>query len=273
MSATTDVLEVPGAGLYYQVQGSGPVLLLIPGAGGDAGVYDEVAGLLADSFTVLTYDRRGNSRSALHTSAEALSVADQSDDARRLIQALGSDPAYVMGSGAGAVIAFDLIARYPDVVRLLIAHDPGVLDVLPDAQAQRDRANQMTAFYLREGPAAAAEKLLAAVGAHQPDATSTLNTELAQRLTGNPELTFVHETRMICSAATDIPALASAASRIVIAVGSAQPTSHPYRSGRIIAELTGATFVEVPGDHWIFLTAPTVFAATLREILTEPRRT
>jgi pimeloyl-ACP methyl ester carboxylesterase len=55
-----------GCELYFERRGSGPPLLLIVGGGGDCGYYEEVAGILADEFTVLSYDRRGNSRSILH---------------------------------------------------------------------------------------------------------------------------------------------------------------------------------------------------------------
>src|SRR5712692_9919310 len=59
----TDSLKVPGANLYYEVRGSGPVLLLVCGGIYDAAGYAGLAGPLADRYTVVTYDRRGNSRS------------------------------------------------------------------------------------------------------------------------------------------------------------------------------------------------------------------
>jgi pimeloyl-ACP methyl ester carboxylesterase len=59
----TDTLQVPGATLYYEVSGSGPMLLLIPGGPADAGVFADLAGFLADRYTVVAYDPRGNSRS------------------------------------------------------------------------------------------------------------------------------------------------------------------------------------------------------------------
>jgi pimeloyl-ACP methyl ester carboxylesterase len=51
-----------GTELYHEVRGSGPPVLLIMGATGDGGHFDTVADLLADEFTVVIYDRRGNGR-------------------------------------------------------------------------------------------------------------------------------------------------------------------------------------------------------------------
>ncbi|GAA1246803.1 hypothetical protein GCM10009676_36270 [Prauserella halophila] len=59
------ILHVPGARLYYEVRGDGPLLVLIPGAPGNARVFTALADQLAQRYTVLTYDRRGFSRSVL----------------------------------------------------------------------------------------------------------------------------------------------------------------------------------------------------------------
>ena len=62
---TVDTLPVPGASLYYKVQGSGPLLLMLQGGDGDAEGSDGVAAHLIDRYTVVSYDRRGLSRSKL----------------------------------------------------------------------------------------------------------------------------------------------------------------------------------------------------------------
>ena len=60
-----DTLKVRGASLHYKVQGSGPVLLIIPGMPADAGFYSVLARQLTDTYTVVAYDPRGISRSRL----------------------------------------------------------------------------------------------------------------------------------------------------------------------------------------------------------------
>ena len=90
-----------GTDLYYEVRGSGPPLLLIMGATGQGGVFDEFADLLAAEFTVVTYDRRGNGRSAAPADWDKTSPEQQADDAVALLHALGLAPAAVFGTSSG----------------------------------------------------------------------------------------------------------------------------------------------------------------------------
>src|SRR5258706_16376009 len=90
-------LQLPGATLYYEMRGSGPVLLLIAGGAADAGAFEDLASLLAHDYTIVTYDPRGNSRSSLDGPPEDQQIEVHSDDARRLLcsataraQSLGS---------------------------------------------------------------------------------------------------------------------------------------------------------------------------------------
>src|SRR5919106_862322 len=91
-------LKVPGATLYYEVRGSGPVLLCISGGPTDAGMFSDLASRLADRYTVVCYDQRGHSRSALDSEPEDIPVALHADDAAAILAALGDEPAYVYGS-------------------------------------------------------------------------------------------------------------------------------------------------------------------------------
>ena len=108
---------VDGAELYYEVRGSGPPVLLIMGATGDGGHFDALADLLADEFTVVSYDRRGNGRSPVPTGWQTTSPEEQADDAAALLDALGTGPAAVFGTSSGGVFALCLLVRHPEVVR------------------------------------------------------------------------------------------------------------------------------------------------------------
>jgi len=112
MQATrTNTLRVPGAELYFEVRGSGPVLLLICGGVYDAAGYAGLAEQLADRYTVVTYDRRGNSRSPLDGAPEHQRIEVHGDDAHRLLSAVGvtaDRPAHVFGNSSGATIGLEL---------------------------------------------------------------------------------------------------------------------------------------------------------------------
>ncbi len=130
-SIQSDMLRVPGAGLAYTLQGSGPLLLLIAGGGGLGGGFQGVADYLADWYKVVTYDRRGIGQSALEHPTENVSLEMQSDDAHYLLAHLSAEAAYVFGSSAGALIGLDLVTRYAGQVRVLVAHEPPAVYLLP----------------------------------------------------------------------------------------------------------------------------------------------
>ena len=97
----TGTLEVPGATLYYEIRGSGPVLLCITGGPTDAGLFSDLARRLTGRYTVVTYDQRGHSRSTLDGEPEDIPVAIHADDAAALLEGVGDEPAYVYGSSGG----------------------------------------------------------------------------------------------------------------------------------------------------------------------------
>src|SRR2546427_2920384 len=119
--ATANTVKVPGATLYYEVRGTGPALVAIPGGPTDAGMLTALADQLADRYTVVTYEPRGHSRSVLDGAPEDVSVELHADDAARLIDAVGGEPAYVLGSSGGGTIGLALITRHAEKVKKLVA--------------------------------------------------------------------------------------------------------------------------------------------------------
>ena len=123
--------------LYYELRGSGPALLFIAGAGGDAGSFQAVAERLANEYTVVTYDRRGHSRSARAGDRAPTSVEEQADDAGGLLDELHMPPALVFGTSSGALIALCVGLRHPELVSGVLAHEPPKITVLPSREAVR----------------------------------------------------------------------------------------------------------------------------------------
>lgn len=126
----TGRVTIEGDDLYFEVRGSGPPVLMIAGAQGDAGFYTAPAALLADEFPVITYDRRGNSRSTRRVTR--FDITQQARDAVAVLRAAGHDSAMVFGNSAGAIIALEMAARFPRSVRAVIAHEPPILTMEPD---------------------------------------------------------------------------------------------------------------------------------------------
>ena len=129
------LLTVPGARLYYETHGSGPLLLMIPGAPGTAKVFTGVTDHLAAHYTVVTYDRRGFSRSPLDGPQEyEYRLGTDADDVRRLIEHVSDEPATVFGSSSGGVVALAVLTHHPVVVHTLVPFEPVAVRQLPDGQ-------------------------------------------------------------------------------------------------------------------------------------------
>ncbi len=127
-------LTVPGAQLYFEVIGDGPLLIMIPGAAGTGEVFRPLIGPLAEQYQVVTYDRRGFSRSELDGPQDYDHRLDtDADDVRRLIEELTDKPAIVFGNSSGAIVALEVLIRFPQWVDTVVAHEPPVVNLLPDA--------------------------------------------------------------------------------------------------------------------------------------------
>ncbi|MDO3634589.1 alpha/beta fold hydrolase [Mycolicibacterium arseniciresistens] len=128
-------LDVPGAQLYYETRGNGPLFVIVPGASGVSDSFRKVATHLADHYTVMLYDRRGFSRSQLDGPQDyANRLHTDADDVRRLIQHLTDAPATVFGASSGAIVALDVLTRHPAVVSTVVPFEPPVVLQLSDGQ-------------------------------------------------------------------------------------------------------------------------------------------
>ena len=113
-------LEVPGARLYYETYGSGPLMLMVPGASGAGDGFKRVTEYLAARYIVVVNDRRGFSRSRLDGRQDYThrSLTD-ADDVRRLIEHLIDESATIFGTSSGAIVALEVLTCHPAVVRTL----------------------------------------------------------------------------------------------------------------------------------------------------------
>ncbi|WP_433685016.1 alpha/beta fold hydrolase [Nocardia sp. CA-119907] len=272
----TETLAVPGATLYYEVRGSGPVLLLLPGSGGDAGIFDLIADTLAEHFTVVAADPRGYSRSVL----DDPEPVDQrmevfSDDAHRLLEHLtpAGEYACVVGISGGAVVALDLLARHPERLRLVVAHEPPCFAILPDADVHRAMVEEVIELFNEQGPAAAGARFMQAVGVRSkplpdPAEVPARTAEMLGRLMANTAVMFAHELRPVTGYRPDTVALAAVRDRLVLAAGRETRGQLPYRTAETIASELEHPLVEFPGGHSGVRETPTEFARTLLETLT-----
>ncbi|MEU8579053.1 alpha/beta fold hydrolase [Streptomyces asoensis] len=279
----TGTLPVPGATLHYETLGSGPVLLLIPGGAGDAGLYAGMTPRLATRYTVVSYDPRGLSRSPLTGPPDAIGAEEEvsvwSDDARRLLDLLAPDEeAVVLGCSSGAVVAVDLLARHPRRLRRVVAHEPPLLELLPDPAPHRALFAEVRELLRTRGAEAAmarlGEGLAHGAVERAPGPATELPPgieEMAPRMHANLPVFLGRVLRSFSSAVPDLAALRPVAHRLVPAAGrDSRLQTALYGPAARLAELIGSPLEEFPGGHLGAVECPREFADRLLAVLDRP---
>jgi pimeloyl-ACP methyl ester carboxylesterase len=267
---TSDYLTVPGARLYYEVSGSGPVLLMIHGAPADAEVFAPIVPLLAGDYTIVRYDTRGISRSSLDDPAAEIPVAVHADDAQRILAEFGEEPATVFGSSGGAVIGLALAERFPERVRTLVAHEPPLAELLPESDARRKGPQEIEATYRTEGIGPAMMQFIALAGGQgeqAPPSAATPEPAALARLQQNLDMLFSHYLLPITTYEPDIAALQAGPAQIVVGVGESSAGDFPHDAALSLAERLGIEAVTFPGGHGGYTEYPEAFTTQLRAAL------
>jgi pimeloyl-ACP methyl ester carboxylesterase len=282
---TTHTLEVPGAVLTYDIRQGGstsdPVLLLIGSPMGASG-FVTLASHFGDR-TVVTYDPRGVERSTKTDPASQSTPEQHADDVHRIIAELGTGPVDLFASSGGAVNALALVARHPEQVRTLVAHEPPLAAILPDREEALAACRVVQDTYMQRGFGAGMARFIVLVGHQGPvDATFLGQPAPDPAMFGLPTEDDGKRTdplmaqNMLSSTSfePDFKALRAVATRIVIAAGAESEGTLANRGAFAAAERLGTSAVIFPSGHGGFLGNeygqpgdPDGFAAKLREVL------
>jgi pimeloyl-ACP methyl ester carboxylesterase len=283
--ATTHTLEVPGAVLTYDVRGGGsptaPVLFLI-GSPMGAGGFATLAGHFTDR-TVVTYDPRGVERSTKADPASPSTPEEHADDVSRIIAELGVGPIDLFASSGGAVNALALVARHPEQVQTLIAHEPPLAAILPDREDALAANRAVHDTYLRSGFGPGMARFIVLVSHEGPIGPDYANQPapdpamfgMPTEDDGNRSDPLLGQNIVSCTHfEPDFEALRAASTRIVLGAGAESQGALAGRGAFAVAQRLGTTPVIFPGGHGGFLGneygqpgEPDAFAAKLREIL------
>lgn len=162
-------LQTKDVNLYYERTGKGPSLLMIHGAVADAGYFSETAEYLKDYFDVITYDRRGNSRSKC--SAEAsFHIEDQTNDVLALIEGLDLHDLILMGHSAGGIMAMEAIRRMPSRIRYVMFYETPIMAILPQREELLEWTKHMEEINLAGKHKEAAKEFGMSIGELDPRA-------------------------------------------------------------------------------------------------------
>lgn len=267
-SIATATLRVPDATLYYEVRGSGPLVVLV-GAPMDARAFTPLADLLAADHTVLTTDPRGINRSPVDDRDREATVELRADDLARLISHVDAGPAVVLGSSGGAVSVLGLVQARPDLVRTAIAHEPPLDQLLEDREELLARTDDLIATHLAGDHVGAFRKFLDVADIQLPD-------EVVEQMAGGgrgpqdvADAWYQHARMMRPTVrfVPDVAALRAAPTRVVVGVGEDSAGELCDRASRALAARLGVEPTMFPGGHVGFAEDPDAFAARLREVL------
>jgi pimeloyl-ACP methyl ester carboxylesterase len=284
---TTHKLETTGAEIVYDVHGPLPTAggrppLFMIGQPMNASGFSTLASYFPDR-TVITYDPRGLGRSVRKDRRADHSPAVQADDVHAVIKELGVGPVEMFASSGGAVTALALVAAFPNDVTTLVAHEPPLIPVLPDAvPAERARAGVREAYEAR-GSGAGMAAFIAMTswrGEFTDDYFARLTPDPAQfgmsaEDDGSRQDPLLSDRSWAVSGYRPaFDALAASPTRIVIAVGEESMGLFTGRTSMATAELLGQQATVFPSHHGGFMGGefgyagqPEAFARRLREVL------
>ena len=255
--------------LHVEVRGEGPALLLIPGGAGDAGTFERLADEFAGERTVVTYDRRGFSRSPIAEEDLPRRYELDVEDAAGLIDQYGGGRADILGSSSGGIVALGLVAQYPNKTGVVVAHEPPLTAMVDDGDVIRAGFDDVVEVQRRAGTEAAMRRFgeVTGLGSRELPPVELLPPpvrELLGRLAGNGAFFIEQELRRYTAVAPD---LAAVRGRVVVAAGERSAEQFPARAARGLAARLGTTVVEFPGEHDGYVEFPAEFAKRLREVL------
>jgi pimeloyl-ACP methyl ester carboxylesterase len=284
---TTHTLETAEADVVYDLHGplpadSGLPPLFMIGQPMEAGGFNTLASYFPDR-TVVTYDPRGLGRSVRKDGRVDHVPSVQAGDVHAIIEELGAGPVEMFGSSGGAVTALALVEAYPGDLSTLVAHEPPIIGVLPDAAAAQRARDGFRDAYLAKGSGAGMAGFIAMTSWRgeftddyfaQPPADPAMFGMPAEDDGSRDDPLLSDRSLAVTDYRPDVDALLAAPTRIVIAVGEESEGTFTGRTAVATAGLLGREAVVFPSHHGGFLGGefgyagqPEAFARKLREVL------
>jgi pimeloyl-ACP methyl ester carboxylesterase len=284
---TMQKLEAADADIAYDVHGPLPTAdgrppLVMIGQPMDASGFGTLASHFPDR-TVVTCDPRGLGRSVRRDDRVDNSPTVQANDVHAVIDALAAGPVEMFASSGGAVAALALVAAYPDDVVTLVAHEPPLITVLPDAEAAKRARAGVRDVYEAKGSGAGMAAFIAMTSWQgeftneyfaQPPADPVAFGMTSEDDGSRDDPLLSDRSWAVSNYRPDVDALAAAPTRIVIAVGEESEGTFTGRTAVATAELLGQQATVFPSHHGGFLGGefgyagqPEPFARKLRDVL------
>jgi pimeloyl-ACP methyl ester carboxylesterase len=283
-SATSRTLDRPGATVAYDVlerstSESRPLMLI--GQPMDARGFDDLVPYITDR-TIITYDPRGAGRSVKADPTLATGPDEHADDLHAVILAAANGgPVDMFASSGGAINSLALVAKYPNDVHTLVAHEPPLASALPDAEFATASIAAIHDTYERSGHGAGMAHFIT-VTSHRGPMTAEAVAQpapdpqmfgMSAEDDGNRTDPLLGPSIMaITSYQPDWDAVRASPTRIVLGAGDSTEGQMAHRGAEAVGGQLGSDPRHFPGGHAGFMNSDwepsdvAGFAAELREI-------
>ncbi len=244
--------------LYYEVRGEGEGLVLIHGVVVDSDFFRETAQLLSYFYRVVTFDRRGSSRSVCK-GERTFTMESQIEDIKDLMDELGMEQSFVVGASAGAVIGQYFFQTYPSRVKHLILYEPALHGALFDDEESVQWVSQMKSLVERRKYSSAILTFSQHIASTDPRAPKK-DPRISMREVGNYEYMLTKELPALLSYHPNLDRMRTLSDQVSIAVGEKSEGKAYAHAGMRLAELLGKKALFYPGYHNLPYDLPREFA-------------
>lgn len=273
--------------LFCRREGSGPTLLLIHGVACDSEFFRQASAILAEHFTVISYDRRGYSRSIPAEGETDFSVWAHADDAAEIIrtelkraneeeicleesdqqvnkieeQSKVNAGVFVAGCSAGGAVTAALATKYPELVRQVFLHEPLM-------RGSGELAAEQDAFWKKLHEGAEKHRIITCM-MHFVNAMGGMNRDkegqsMEQQSRNLKNLELFLEKEMDSFSSLNLEDF-NISVPVTVACGSDDRTGMFHRSAYQAAETKGWKHRIVPGYHNFASDEPEMFAQCIVE--------
>ncbi|WDF83725.1 alpha/beta hydrolase [Lacticaseibacillus pabuli] len=272
-------VEVNGAKLHVEVEGNGPVLILVPGANGTGEIFKGITAYLQDRYELVCFDRRGYGTTEMTTplpeSAADFSshyrLTTDAEDVIALANHFSPDqPVFVMGSSSGSIVAAEAFATAPDRIARIVLHESPITTVIDTARQQR--LNKDAVETALNGDFGGARDKFAAAMQIQPldgkmmgfaaDSTKPDKKRMQGML-----YWFKYEVLQYTSQTIDWDVFKANRDKVRLLIGTDSVGSVPPENTKAIGKMLNVPVTVIPGGHLGYAQKPEGFAETLAATL------
>lgn len=252
--------------IYYEISGEGEALVLIHGVVTDSALFEQTARILSAHFKVVTFDRRGNSRSRItgpDPDHAPFSIDEQVEDIHDLMHELGISEAYVAGISAGGVIGERFLEKHPEMVKHLVMYESAMLGRMMTEDEEFRAWSDKTQAMLSAGKINSALLRFSQHLGPVDDRSPARSPEVSERELGNVMYAFNSEIPGILSYFPDIDIMKASAGKITVAAGEKSGNTAYVREARRLADAIGKKVLYYPGGHNLPYDLPAEFAVSI----------